>query len=575
MADLLVAQRRDRPLTPVLAPSPTGESRWANVAVAAFYLALALLVMGRFVVDPAGQISAHLPSDNTWFQWLLSHGAYSVRHLSDPLFSTRQNAPYGVNMMANTSVLGVTVPLAPVTWLLGARTTYVVWMVAALAGTAMTAYLMLRKHVVRSRGAAVLGGAFAGFAPGIVHHANGQPNFVSNFLLPLIVARALTLGGGRWVRDGVVLGLLVTWQLFINEELLLITVLGCAVATAVRSLSRPRASGLIRALAVTALVSGVLCAYPIWFQFHGPQSFHGMPAFTGWGEDPATWVTFARDTVAGDASAELTQGRTEQNSWFGWPLTLLALGAAVVFGRRTRVAAIVLAVFTVASLGPRLRFRGTQTDLPGPTAALQRGIPLFDLAMPSRMTYAVIAAIAVLVAVAFDRGRLPWRFAVAGALLPLVPTPIPAMPEAPPPAFIAEGAWRPYVPAGSTLVPIPLPGQYTGRETLGWSAWTRHEFPVPEGYFLGPDSSGAGHMGTTVVSRTTALVEQTVHDGTAPALDAADRDRIRADVRRWHGSVVVMRAGDDQRPLRELIAQVFGPPEQTGGVWLWDLRVRR
>jgi len=34
----------------------------------------------------------------------------------EPLLSTLQNHPLGVNMMANTAMFGLSVPLAPVTW---------------------------------------------------------------------------------------------------------------------------------------------------------------------------------------------------------------------------------------------------------------------------------------------------------------------------------------------------------------------------------------------------------------------------------------------------------------------------
>ena len=130
-------------------------------------------------------------------------------------------------MIANTSVLGVTLPMAPVTLLFGPRIAYFVWMIGALAGTAFSGYWVLQRYLVKSRVAAFLGGAFIGFAPGIVHHANGQPNFISNFLLPLIVARVARLGiDGRWRRDGLILGGLVSYQLFLNEELLLITAVG-------------------------------------------------------------------------------------------------------------------------------------------------------------------------------------------------------------------------------------------------------------------------------------------------------------------------------------------------------------
>ncbi|PRY30151.1 hypothetical protein CLV70_105321 [Pseudosporangium ferrugineum] len=561
-------------------PAP---SRWRRVrphaAAAVVYLGLGVLVMGKYAVDPAGRISSHLSGDNTWFQWLLSHGAYSVRHLSNPLFSTQQNAPDGVNMMANTSVLGVTLPMAPVTMLLGPAIGYFIWMVGACAATAFSAYWVLQRYLVKSRAAAFVAGAFAGFAPGIIHHANGQPNFVSNFALPLIVARVARLGiDGRWRRDGLILGALVTYQLFINEELLLITAVGSLVLTIAYLAMRPaaaraRAGAFLRALGVTAVVAGVLCAYPIWFQFHGPMSFSSMPYFTDWGEDPLAYLTFARDTLAGTPASEATVGRTEQNSYFGWPLTLLALALGVLLWRQSiiaRVAAVTAVVVGFLSLGPILRIGGLVTDTPGPLAMMPKKMPVFGLLMPSRLTFVVIGAIVVLIALGWERMRRPYgQVAIAAALLPIIPTPVPTVPERPAPEFITSGAWRPYVTPGHTLVPVPLPDDWRGREELGWSATALHEFAVPEGYFLGPSLDGHGKMGPAQTGTLTRLVHETAKSGTVPVLTEADRAAVRADVAHWSGAVLVMRADPFQEPLRKLVEQVYGPAKQDRDVWVW------
>ncbi len=543
------------------------------------YVGLGLLVMGGYVGDPAGRISAHLPDDNTWFEWLLAHGAYSVRHLANPLFSTRQNTPSGVNMIANTSVLGVTIPMAPVTMLVGPRWAYFVWMVGASAGTAFSAYWVLHRYVVSSRGAAFVAGALAGFAPGVIHHANGQPNFVSNFLLPLIAAQVARLAiDGRWLRDGLILGLLVTYQLFINEELLLITAVGCTMFTAVYAVirrveARQRALGFLRAIGIAAATAGVLCAYPIWFQFYGPRSFSGVPFFTAWGEDPVAYLTFARDTIAGSPAAELSVGRTEQNSFFGWPLTLAFLILTVLLWRRSviaRIASVTALGAALLSIGPTLRFNGHLTDIPGLLSAMPKELPVLGLLMPSRFTFVVIGAIVVILAVGWD--QLSWSFGkplIAAALLPLVPTPVPSMPDVPPPVFITSGAWHAYVKPGHTLIPVPLPSSQLGRDGLNWSASALHEFAVPEGYFLGPNVSGKGQMGPTRISTFTRLVALTVTSGKAPTLTDRDRAQIQAEVRHWRGSVLVMRAESDQDPLRALVEQVYGPARSDRDVWVW------
>ncbi|WP_446214504.1 hypothetical protein [Micromonospora sp. IBSANI012] len=587
----------------------------ADVLAIGAYVLLGVFVCLNYWVDVQHRVSSHLPTDHSWFEWLFSHGAYSVRHLENPLFSARQNAPDGVNMMANTSLLGMTLPLAPVTLLFGPQVTYALYLGGALAATAGTSYWMLSRHLVRSRAAAFVGGAFLGFAPGIVHHANGQPNFVSNFLLPVIVARVLRLGEpGRWRRDGVVLGLLVAYQIFINEEMLLLTALACLMAVLAYVVQRPRAAraragGFVAALGLGGGLALLLTAYPIWYQFNGPQSYRGLQGgiFHNWGEDLMAFVTFARDTVAGDEAVETTIGLTEQNTWFGWPLVLVALVALVLLWRRSlpaRIAGVLVLVFTVAAIGPKVRFDGVETTVDGPWAYIPDDLPLVEMMMPTRLALVVAAAVGVLLALAWDaaagygRARVPAPRAAADdagtaaaratparrrwvrpvgyaaitlAVLPLFPRPLPAQPVDPPPHFITAGGWRPYVPAGRTLVPVPIPSNVHGLPTLRWSALTGHEFPVPGGYFIGPNLDGEGVFGAPN-RPTSTLIYSSMDTGTVPALTEENRRQAVEDLRYWKASVVVLGAHPREAVLRELMTGLIGPAQRVDDVWLWDVR---
>ena len=560
------------------------------------YLLLAAVVCANYWVDIRHRVSSHLPTDHSWFEWLLSHGAYSVRHLENPLYSTRQNAPDGVNLMANTSVLGITLPLAPVTMLFGPQVAYVLYLGGALAATATTSYWALSRHLVGSRAAAFIGGGFIGFAPGIIHHANGQPNFVSNFLLPVILVRVLRLSEpGRWLRNGVILGLLVTYQIFINEEMLLITALACLVIVAAYAVqrwpdARARMRPFLQALGVGGSLALALTAYPLWFQFYGPGSYRGLEngVFHSWGEDLAAFVTFARDTLAGSPEVEATIGQTEQNTWFGWPLVALTLLIAVLLWRTSlvaRTATVVGAVFAVASLGPRIRLNGRETETPGPWAFIPDNLPLVEMMMPTRLSLVLVGVIGVLLALAWDRVTstpLPatvdarWVRGVAHglialALLPLVPRPLPAMHVDPPPSFITSGAWRSYVPEGRTLVPVPVPSNVHGLSTLRWSALTRHEFPVPGGYFIGPDHQGNGIFGAPP-RPTTSLMYQVIDTGEIPEITDEHRRQAVEDLRYWRASVVVLGEHPRDDELHGLMTALLGPGERVADVWLWDVR---
>ncbi|WP_433539144.1 hypothetical protein ACQPZK_08040 [Micromonospora sp. CA-249363] len=583
----------------------------ADLLALGAYVLLGVFVCLNYWGDVTGRVSSHLPTDHSWFEWLFAHGAYSVRHLENPLFTARQNAPDGVNMMANTSLLGVTLPLAPLTMLLGPQVMYALYLGGALAATAGTAYWMLSRHLVRSRAAAFAGGAFLGFAPGIIHHANGQPNFVSNFLLPLIVVRVLRLGEpGRWRRNGLVLGALVAYQIFINEEMLLLTALACLVVVLAYAVQRPRATRAMAGTFVAGLgVAGglalTLTAYPIWFQFDGPQSYRGLQGgvFHNWGEDLVAFVTFARDTWAGTPEVEKTIGLTEQNTWFGWPLVLLSLVALALLVRRSlaaRIVAVLVVVFTVASIGPWVRFDGVETEIPGPWSYVSDDLPLVEMMMPTRLALVVAAAVGVLLALFCDAAarqaraglapapragepaaapvapRRRWLrplgyAAVAVALLPLFPRPLPAQQIDPPPHFITAGGWRPYVPAGRTLVPVPIPSNVHGLPTLRWSALTGQEFPIPGGYFIGPNELGEGVFGAPN-RPTSSLIYSTMDSGVLPALTDENRRQAVEDLRFWRASVVVLGAHPREAVLRELVTALLGPPQRVDDVWIWDVR---
>src|SRR5262249_11146130 len=126
--------------------------------------------------------------------------------------------------------------------------------------------------------------------------------------------------------------------------------------------------------------------------------------------------------------------------------------------------------------------------------------PPFDLATPSRYALGLIPVVGVLLAMGCaeaeklaekwrDTGfpvRLAWWGAVAAALLPILPTPLPAI-DRPVPLLITAGEWRPYVADGHTLVSVPL-AHNMDMEGMQWSAVTGIGFKMPGGYFLGPTS---------------------------------------------------------------------------------------
>jgi dolichyl-phosphate beta-glucosyltransferase len=161
--------------------------------------------------------------------------------------------------------------------------------------------------------------------------------------------------------------------------------------------------------------------------------------------------------------------------------------------------------------------------------------------------------------------------AVAAALIPIVPTPIPANAAPVTPAFITSGAWKQYVPAGHALVPVPdtSPGDPVA---MVWLAESGGGFRLPGGYFIGPGADGRGVYGASPVRPTTEVLQEVASTGYAPAVTERMRQDLRADLAFWRASALVMPDNVKHAEIvRHFVDQLTG---RTGtrvqDVTVWD-----
>ncbi|WP_238425397.1 hypothetical protein [Micromonospora parastrephiae] len=589
-----------------VAPAAARRSRptWLpDALVVAGYLGLAVLLTYAQWGRPWQLF--HQAGDQVLFEWMLAHAAHAVVEGENPLYSTALNAPDGVNLMANTSVLGLGVPLTPVTLLFGSQVAFCVAVVSCLAGTATAWYALLRRRLVSARSAAAVGGLICGFAPGMVAQAGAHLHMAAQFLVPAILALVFRPAPARaergaWrpaevSRPGAGLGLLVVWQVFIGEEVLVFLALAAGVfalgwTLADRAAARRHAPALIGRLAVATVVAAVLLAYPLWFQFRGPQHYSGMAfAAHGFQLDAASFTASARQTVFGDdwLPGLLSPNPTEENSFFGPGLLVLAVVIVIWLWRRPLVRALAgcALVFALLSLGTELRVDGTATGISGPYR-LVAGLPLLDLAVPARFALVCVPVLGLLVALSLDRvraaRRLPaapglpvrllWSGAVAAALLPLVPTPIRVVPVAPVPGFVADGGWRPLVPPGRTVVAVPPVTGAARSPVMLWSARTGLAFPAPGGYFIGPSGPDDPTARWGAPDRpTSVLLRRVAETGVVPVLTDADRRQAVEDLRHWRAAVVVLGYLVNGDPVRRTVDDLLGPGRPVDGGWLWDV----
>ena len=601
------------------------------MALAAVYYLLAALAVTLWLWrDPATRTVLGNPYDADQLAWFFRYDATAIVHGHLPaLVTTAMNAPQGVSVMWNTFMLLPGALLTPVTLLLGPQTALTVFMTAGFAGSALAMFFVLRRWDV-SGPAAVLGGAVYGFSPAVLHSAIGHYDLQFAVLPPLIIHVGLRLATGRTsaVRGGLGLGLLVTVQLFITEEILAVTAIAGVVLAAVLAASRPRAvPGAVRrvaaGLAVAAGVTAVLAGYPLWVQFFGPLRQHGSPFMLDYFKSdlssfvvPSSYQLF--HTAGSAAAASRYQGQLpEYLGYLGWPLLVVLVLAAIACWRRlpARAAAVACLVLGVFSLGGTLLFGGHHHPaIKLPWYWLQ-GLPLLESALPDRFSLVADGAAAALLAFAVDaavpvfaafaarcppRLGLPrlaggWRpaavvmAAAALAVLPIVPRPLPAAAATPVPAGWSAAFAALRLPASASVLVVPLP-MSTFTEPLRWQADTGEPRSLVGGYFMGPGPHGRGYIdGTGTPSAGRYLnamwifsqqgLPRTLAAGAPPnarpgaagyvPVKSVTDTKMREQIRAWQVSAVVAVTKPGSRLARYLTSLLGTPVVMTGDVIAW------
>ncbi|WP_369234359.1 dolichyl-phosphate beta-glucosyltransferase [Streptomyces sp. R21] len=563
--------------------------RPADVLAATLFLLMAVaLYSGRWAGPGHRYLPDSLQDQNQW-EWFFAVTADNVRHLHNPLFTTLQGFPDGVNLMANTVMLGLSVPFAPITLLFGPAISLTLVMTLGLAATAAAWYWLIVKRVVRHRVAAFFGAALAAFAPPMVSHANAHPNFMILFMVPLIIDRALRLcAGTRVVRDGIVLGLMAAYQVFLGEEPLLLASMGMGLfalgyGVVRRDVAKESWRPLLNGLAIAGAVCLPLILLPLYWQFAGPQSYKSVLHGDNAGNSPLALLSFAeRSLVAGNAETAnaLSLNPTEQNAFYGWPLAVFAFAVVIRLWEQALVKALAFTTLAAAvlSLGPRFRIPLTDAVLPGPWALLAHK-PLFESVIEGRVAMICAPALGMLVAIAIERlGRVRGLgtqyvgfVAVAAALIPLVPAPLKTVDRVDVPAFIADGTWQTYIGEGESLVPVPLPDPGNA-EALHWQTAANLGFRLPGGYFNGPYGKDRIGIYGAAPRFTSNLLRDIRYTGRAPVIGKNWQAQAKRDFAFWKAGALVLAPGANDTLLRRSVDKLVGRPGKwVDGVWVWDL----
>jgi hypothetical protein len=569
---------------------------WAPAIVCVAYLAAALILTWRFWAHPATAIVASKPPDTDQFAWFLRYEATAVWHGRLPsLVTTAMNAPRGINMMWNTTVLLPGVLLTPVTVLAGPQVSLTVLLTAGFCGSAASLFYVLRRYGA-SLPAAAVGGAVYGFSPALTHAALGHYQLQFAVLPPLIVDAAVRvcLAASRRVLawSAAWLGLLVAAQLFVGEEVLFEAVLATVLVVIVLAASRPRAAraaaGRTAAgLGIAAAVTLALAGWGLRKQFFGPLTEHGSPFQADFYKNTLSgFVTPSPSQLihVAQSPAQLAGEGAEYVAYLGWPLVVVLVIATVLLWRHLtiRVCALTTAGLLLLSIGahPLLTPSARPASITLPWGLLEH-VPVISSLLPSRLSIVADGTAAALLAFAID---LAWArlsrtglgrrgagavvaFVAVIAVLPVVPVPLGAYSALPLPSGWAStfAALRLRPHARVLVVPVPN-AQLT--DTLRWQAESWQQISLVGGYFEGPDQTGQAGIDPNTW-RLQPYLNQ-LWSGTGDT-QPVSLDWAKVTVRYWRPAAVVAVAPPPR--LLAYLDQVFGAfTVRSGHTFGWRLR---
>ena len=572
--------------------------------------------------------SSQMNGCNCWDQDLLEwfiHWTPSAISQGHPVLVTNFiDAPNGVNVMWNTSVLALGTLAAPLTQTIGVVHTMAIVQTLSLALSASTMFILLRRWT-RWLPAAWLGGLLYGFSTfAVVESTAGRIDFVFLAVPPLVVLAIDKLIRREWspITAGSIIGVLVAFQLFVSEELLAITGLFLGLALVVlavvyRSDVFTRAMDVMWAAGAAVVTFLVLAAYPLYVAIPRARPAHrptadpcadgALQLGPGQPGDPGVpqWINFGWSDRISSAFSAASAG--EVTEYIGLPLLVFLITASVLLRRRTlvRIFVPVAVVSFWCSMGPRLLIGNDHTGVPGIDAVLVHTPILGDI-IPSRFGACLVVLARRVVRRRPGRGLRvaaggrrralgqttpPGRIRTAhagehgaspslerrglaglgtlvvgvGVLIPIVPAwPTLEVPAAVPAYFTTHDVQD--LPSGSLAVTYPYPLTVSAWPML-WQSDSNMRFRMLGGYAIGPGPDGVGTFYPDSNPMEYCL-QYIYSSGSSRWCNPA---KITTSLRALHVTSVI---ADNDEPhvglARSVIdATLRARPRQIGGVSLW------
>ncbi len=567
---------------------PSSFSVGVGLLVSSLYLVPALVSFWHVLPHLATSEPEYGAGDLAKYNWCVAWVPYALAHGHNPFITHAANVPFGVNLMDDTSVLGLGLVMSPITVLFGPYASVNLLLILAYPLSASAGYLLARRYI-EWRPGAFAAGLLYGYSPYMVAQGFGHLNLSFVPIPPLV----FLLLDDLFVRQrrnpvgrGVLLGVLMAAQFLISTEIFATTVLFSVIAVAVLAVWRrheiaARLPHAARGIGAGTAVAVVLLAWPAYEAVLGAYHIHGVIAgFRIYDSAllgpllPTSLMRFGTPHLR--ALGDKIGGNVSENGSYLGPFLVLTVIVApfVVKKRAVRVAAVMAVIAFVLTLGVRLhiglaRFATTTRNFVLPGALLYK-IPLFNDSFPVRYTLYVALFAALVLGLALEalrreRGRL-WMPALlaAAVFVPLTPTWPVAVGTVGTPAFFSTPAVDALSPGEVTLV-YP-PATPVNSVAMNWQAEADFRFYMPGGYFVVPQQpSGSQFFEPTETILTLQALEQSQPVARTPQLRAA----LTSQLHSWEvTAVVVQPVGAD--PVGFFTWLVGRPPDaQVGSMIEW------
>lgn len=597
---------------------------WRPAAICCgVYFVLATLEYGHLGSLSQGHMTGFLSPDAIEQIWWLAWTAYALPHAHNVFLAQWQNYPAGENFGVNGSMLTLGVLLMPITKLFGPVVTWNVALRLAVALSASSMCLVLRRWTTWWP-AAFVGGLLYGFSGYAAYYGNALLFLIFVPLPPvifLLLHEILVRQRWRPGRTGALLGAVCVVQFFIWVEILASTLLMGAIAVALFvAVSRhdlvKRWRYAVTAFAYSLCVGCLLLFLPLLYTLAGPQSIKGAPLSQGsltlYPSDLLGAIVPSSQWLSTTRLAAIANQRFVFATalYIGIPL-VVALVLFAVFLRKRRAilfAGTMALIAFVLSLGPRLWVDGRETPVRLPFVIL---LHLPDGASFAPVRFSLFTALfaAVMFAVGLDefwqrlrRSSRPawlssrWRIvAAAGAsaalavavVFPLVPRHTQPTSPTNVPSFFTSAAVD-AIPPGSVVLAYPYPDFSNAsvffppsHKIMLDQAVAGMRFKLIGGYGWFPSPTGLhGTVSPSVLRpKSVQATLDAAYQGATSRETQLSKNKATADLRvflRRYGVQTVVALPEGAQPATAIsyISAAIGSPVESGGVTVW-LHVKR